>query len=167
MRGYGWDTTNPKKPNFAFYRKLLKSSQDECLFCGAGDARKIGTLHHRGASERSRTGSSFRRWCYRDALRRGGAPHGAARVTATSGVRLALGSGATGCEGGSVGSFDFELSLYSLFTLLSEARLPPARLKAWYNLLGDHLLAAAAQLSPPAPVVPQPAAGSAASACTS
>ncbi len=82
---------------------------------------------------------------------------------ATSGVRLALGSGATGCEGGSVGSFDFELSLYSLFTLLSEARLPPARLKAWYNLLGDRLLAAAAQLSPPAPVVPQPAAGSAAS----
>tara|TARA_B110001452_G_scaffold90352_1_gene74319 strand:- start:92 stop:1111 length:1020 start_codon:yes stop_codon:yes gene_type:complete len=59
-------------------------------------------------------------------------------------------------EGGGLGQFDFELSVYCYFTLLGEARLPPAKLAAWYTLLGDRLLAAArAQpLSPPLPATP-------------
>ena len=72
------------------------------------------------------------------------------------GTRLALGSGAGtaacagGGGGGGVGLYDFELSLYALFTLLSEARLPPARQRAWNALLGDRLLAAQLSSSPAA-----------------
>ena len=86
------------------------------------------------------------------------------------GARLALGqaSGATACtdgggggggSGGDVGLYEFELSLYALFTLLSEARLPPGRQRAFYALLGDRLLAAQLSSSPAA----QPATGSAVS----
>jgi hypothetical protein len=85
------------------------------------------------------------------------------------GARLALGqaSGATACidggggggGGGDVGLYEFELSLYALFTLLSEARLPPGRQRAFYALLGDRLLAAQLSSSPAA----QPATGSAVS----
>lgn len=64
-----------------------------------------------------------------------------------------------GGGGGDVGLYEFELSLYALFTLLSEARLPPGRRRAFYALLGDRLLAAQLSSSPAA----QPATGSAAS----
>ena len=85
-------------------------------------------------------------------------------MSMAGGTRLALGqaSGATACTdggggGGDVGLYEFELSLYALFTLLSEARLPPARQKAFNALLGDSLLAAQLSSSPAA----QPATGSA------
>jgi hypothetical protein len=94
-------------------------------------------------------------------------------VSMAGGTRLALGQalGATACTdgggggggggdgGGDVGLYEFELSLYALFTLLSEARLPPARQKAFNALLGDRLLAAQLSSSPAA----QPATGSAVS----
>jgi len=76
-------------------------------------------------------------------------------ASTASGVRLALGTGAVACNGaGVIGMYDFELSVYALFTLLGEARLPPDRLAAWYALLGERLLAV--QLSPSAPP-PRPA----------
>ena len=87
-------------------------------------------------------------------------------VSMAGGTRLVLGqaSGATACTdggggggGGDVGLYEFELSLYALFTLLSEARLPPARQRAFNALLGDSLLAAQLSSSPAA----QPATGSA------
>ena len=91
-------------------------------------------------------------------------------MSMAGGARLALGqaSGATACtdgggggggSGGDVGLYEFELSLYALFTLLSEARLPPGRQRAFYALLGDGLLAAQLSSSPAA----QPATGSAVS----
>ena len=90
-------------------------------------------------------------------------------MSMAGGARLALGqaSGATACTDGGgaaaatddVGLYEFELSLYALFTLLSEARLPPGRQRAFYALLGDGLLAAQLSSSPAA----QPATGSAVS----
>ena len=87
-------------------------------------------------------------------------------MSMAGGTRLALGqaSGATACTDGGggdgdVGLYEFELSLYALFTLLSEARLPPARQKAFNALLGDSLLAAQLSSSPAA----LPATGSAVS----
>lgn len=63
-------------------------------------------------------------------------------------------SGANERDG--LGQFDFELTVYCYFTLLGEVRLPPAKLAAWYTLLGDRLLAAARglPLSSPLPATP-------------
>ena len=69
-------------------------------------------------------------------------------VAASTATKLPLDGGSSACQS-TFSLYDFELSLYTLFTLLSEARLPAAQLKTWYTFLGDRLLAAAYELAPP------------------